>query len=520
MEWRRLDVRRTVPVAGLVLVALLVLLGLPPGTTADPTPLRLEGPEAVVAIQRARIGLENVQRYMRSQPELFPPGRLEQERVLPPEFRADLLATWRSISDYLLALDAVRDAHRDFALRRGAARSEALQLYRSAFLAQYRHALEIIEHFERDPSFDKVLDEPLREVGLPAGSYRRLKLHYLNVAIASEFAALEVLAETARSEPPDALAPGIESDRREIWRMGRGTGLRLTAENARAVLANATSEAWFPVQAGVAEWMGDVKVWRPDRSLIQPEALKVAAQTLEPGDILLTRREWYLSNLGLPGFWSHAALYVGSAAEREAFFDDPETRAWLRSQGEPTGQLDALLRRDHPESHALSAGHDRGHDVRVLEAISEGVVFTSFEHAAEADSLAVLRPRLSKREKAAAVARAFGYAGRPYDFDFDFVTDAALVCTELVYKAYLPSPETRGLALPLQSLLGRLALPANELARLYDADADHPDRQLDWVLFLDGDERERRAVSASEPDFRDSWRRPKWHVLVAPADAG
>ena len=77
-----------------------------------------------------------------------------------------------------------------------------------------------------------------------------------------------------------------------------------------------------------------------------------------------------------------------------------------------------------------------------------------------------------------------------------------------------------GLALPLQSLLGRLALPANELARIYDVDADRPDRQLDWVLFLDGDERGRQARPASEAAFRDSWRRPKWHVLIAPANAG
>jgi hypothetical protein len=475
---------------------------------------------SVAAIERARSGLVAAQQYMRGQPELFPAQPLEDERVLRPEWRADLLSTWRSISDYLLVLGAVRDAHRDFALRPGPARGEALHLYRAAFLAQYRHALEIIQQFERDPSFDKVLDEPLPEVGLPRGSYARLKLHYLNVAIASEFAALEALAETARSEPPEALVAGIESDRRSIWRMGSGPGLRLTAENARAVLEGAALRAWFPVQAGVAEWMGDVKVWRPERSLIDPESLHAARASLEPGDILLTRREWYLSNLGLPGFWSHAALYVGDAEERAAFFDDPETHAWVRSLGESSGSLDALLARDHPQSHARSAGSDDGHAARVLEAIAEGVVFTSFEHAAEADSLAVLRPRLSKREKASAIARAFGYAGRPYDFDFDFVTDASLVCTELVYKAYLPSAQTRGLALPLQSLMGRLALPANELARLYDADADHPERQLDWVLFLDGDERGRRARPAGEAAFRDSWRRPKWHVLVAPADAG
>lgn len=71
--------------------------------------------------------------------------------------------------------------------------------------------------------------------------------------------------------------------------------------------------------------------------------------------------------------------------------------------------------------------------------MSEGVVFTSLEHSAPADALAVLRPRLPARGKAAALVRAFGYAGRPYDYDFDFQTDAALV----VHRARLQGLRAR-----------------------------------------------------------------------------
>jgi hypothetical protein len=123
----------------------------------------------------------------------------------------------------------------------------------------------------------------------------------------------------------------------------------------------------------------------------------------------------------------------------------------------------------------------------------------------------VLRPRLPLVERAQALTRAFHYMGRPYDFHFDFQTDSALVCTELVYKAYEPAPGLRGLRLKLEEIVGRTAIPANGFARQYD---EEKGAQFDLVLFLDGQERPGQAVEASAEEFRRSWRRPKWHVLV------
>ena len=94
------------------------------------------------------------------------------------------------------------------------------------------------------------------------------------------------------------------------------------------------------------------------------------------------------------------------------------------------------------------------------------------------------------------------------------MSDTELVCTELVYKAYQPREGMRGLELPLQSILGRLAIPANDIARLFDEQRGRASQQLDWVLFIDGDERGETAREADEEGFRASWRRPKWHVLT------
>ena len=110
------------------------------------------------------------------------------------------------------------------------------------------------------------------------------------------------------------------------------------------------------------------------------------------------------------------------------------------------------------------------------------------------------------------VARAFEYQGRPYDFNFDFFSDATLVCTELVYKSYAPGEGMKGLKIGLVDVAGRMTLPANELVKLFDLEYDRPDRQLDFIGFLDGRESAGGAVLGSLEGFRSSYRRAKWDV--------
>ena len=129
--------------------------------------------------------------------------------------------------------------------------------------------------------------------------------------------------------------------------------------------------------------------------------------------------------------------------------------------------------------------------------------------------MAALRPRLPAVEKAAALLRAFGYAGRPYDFNFDFRTDAALVCSELVYKAYEPGPGRQGLRLPLVEVLGRPVLPPSEIARLFDPSSGRRAAQLDLVRFLDGREAYRRGGRGRRRGVPPELAAPKWSTLDA-----
>ncbi|HEY6098927.1 MAG TPA: hypothetical protein VIW03_05830, partial [Anaeromyxobacter sp.] len=339
---------------------------------AQPEPAAVAQGEAVHVL-RARAGLRQAVEFVRAQPAVSEARR----KTLPArDEKLALWGAWATVLDHTAALEPMR---RELGASGAAEDPERLAAARAAFLAGYRFALDLIAVVARNPSLDKVLDEEVPELGLPPGAWRRYKLHNLNAARATEFAALELVA--GRGAPASGpLAPGIAEDRAAIWRMGKGKGHALTVRNAAAVVGRVGADAWFPLQQGVSTWMGDTRVRRGDSALVSAAQIAALPARLAPGDVLLERREWYLSNLGLPGFWTHAALYVGTAEERRAFFEDPDVRAWVRAQGFEIGELEALLAAT--PAYGRSAGPDAaGHLPRVLEAISEGVEFTTLEHS-------------------------------------------------------------------------------------------------------------------------------------------
>lgn len=99
--------------------------------------------------------------------------------------------------------------------------------------------------------------------------------------------------------------------------------------------------------------------------------------------------------------------------------------------------------------------------------------------------------------------------GRPYNYQFDFRTETALVCSQLVHKAY----ETiNGIRCEPKMSGGRLLLSPNEIAIKYDQEMGRDDAEMDFVLFLDGTGIG-RVVKRGVDEFRESWSRPKWHIV-------
>jgi hypothetical protein len=505
---------------GIAWIVLICGIGLLMPAAADQSPPSYMSFARVANDQKAvlqyRAGMRTIIQYMDDQPNLFPPNKLTEKRLPSLAQKQQIRSTWKSLLDYTLALDSFGKLYENFYLSSDAEyRKHALTTLFAVFVAQYRFALEYIHRIENDPGLDVVLNEAVEDVAVTQGAYDKFQYRFLNIIRGTEFVALNSMYRLWGEDESSPLREAIDEDVQRIWEFGAGRGELLTVKNALDIIKNSSTTAWFPVQAGVAEWMGDTKVARVNQSLISSEQINDMHSLLVPGDVFLERREWYLSNIGLPGFWSHAAIYVGTADERRAYIADDEVIAWVKSKGEASGNFETLLKSHYQESYALSQlTTEDHHKARVIEAISEGVSFTSLEHSADADSIAVLRPQLSPLEKAIAIYKAFSFHGRPYDFNFDFLTDSSLVCTELVYKSFEPGKHFKGLVLATSEVVGRKVTTANDIARMFDEEFGAPGAQFELILFLDGLEKQHKAQLTSVTEFRRSWRRPKWHILV------
>jgi hypothetical protein len=148
---------------------------------------------------------------------------------------------------------------------------------------------------------------------------------------------------------------------------------------------------------------------------------------VRPGDVFVTRHDDAVSNLFLPGYWPHAALYLGTAEdlERLGIPVPVETRAgpWF------------------------------------LESKKDGVRVRPAEETLQVDALVVLRPPLEPADLMEALRRAASHAGKPYDFLFDFRTADRMVCTEVVYRGFHGIGPVK---FHLEEVGGRLCLPAEQ----------------------------------------------------------
>ena len=448
------------------------------------------------------------------------------DAVLSADEEAELLAAWRSMYDIAFALDQIRVFYEDW-YRFDPSRAERSYHLRSfvllhlAELAIYEKSTRFTTIVLRNADAQKLLDAPHPLLGLEENSFSlfRQQLHSSDEAarlIAAQryrtFFGTALDGENeARSYGAGPLWAAVDIHRDAINSVDPLERGEATVRGDLQLLKRAVRRTWYPTQKSVAEFFGDTRTRRIGWYLIDEDDVEVMDPALEPGDILMSRKNWYLSNIGLPGFWPHGLVYIGDPEKFRDYFDDEAVNAWILEETGQEQRLDQMLSERWPQHWARYQLGADGHPHRVLEAISEGVVFNTLEHAS-GDYLAAMRPRLDKVAKAQAIVEGFGHLDKPYDFDFDFATDNALVCTELVWRMYRPAEGKEGIDFDIVEVAGRRTLPANVLAEQYARERGTPEQQLDFVWFYDAREREQDVVQADEQAFAESWERVKWDV--------
>ena len=144
---------------------------------------------------------------------------------------------------------------------------------------------------------------------------------------------------------------------------------------------------------------------------------------LQPGDILLEKTPFRLTDKLIPGHWGHAAVYLGTDDELA------DLGVWdvldnLRDAGDryfTQEKIDALR-------SEIQAG-------KVIdEALRDGVQLNTIEHFLNIDDLAVMHDenetQTQRRERIILTMRQLG---KDYDFKFDIETSIKIVCSELIY---------------------------------------------------------------------------------------
>ncbi len=190
-------------------------------------------------------------------------------------------------------------------------------------------------------------------------------------------------------------------------------------------------------------WMGGLAGMRTTAHYVpalSPEVLGRIRPRLLPGDVLLVRAERKLTAELLPGFWTHAGIFLGDRGELE--------RLGVGQQPLARKHWDDVPERAEP----LGC---------VVEAIAPRVCVRPLAVSLCADHVAVLRPRLREAELAGAIAAALAHLGKPYDFEFDFNVANRIVCTELIYRSY---HHRGGIGFTLTKRLGRFTLTGDDIA--------------------------------------------------------
>lgn len=330
------------------------------------------------------------------------------------------------------------------------------------FLTGYSAALLLVdaarflrENYHGQSVIRAKLNEPEPHFGIPAESYDTVQrsltspVHVWHLYHAVRYQ--EEHADELRNLATDPLlAPLVEIVERfgprlqvSVYEVAKARIRSRTRQLSNTVRRNLLDRALYGLQKVACLMVTDRFTRLGHQPSLPKSVTEELRSLLRPGDVIVNRKEFALTNYFLPGYWPHAALYLGKPGDLESL--------GLHEHQELKPRWRRMLELDR---------HEPG---RVLEAMRDGVWLRSLSNPFRADAIVVVRPMLAPEDIAQAIGRGLLHEGKAYDFDFDFTRSDRLVCTEVVYRSY---QGISGMQFPLTRRAGRLTLAAEDLLKL------------------------------------------------------
>jgi len=321
-------------------------------------------------------------------------------------------------------------------------------LREQAFLVGYaagtllvNSATFILEHAQQSPVLKEKLDEAEPRFGIPRKKFTHI---YESLSSPTNLIAMhksqkfirshaDELRKLATSDTLQKVVTLLENNPIRYPGLTGGILARIRYRWYSLLRRNISGyrQAFFAVLEGSGRVISELENPLHEK-LLTPEIQAEIHSHLQPGDLFVTRHHQAVSNLFLPGFWPHAALYIGTLENRQQLGISCSEEILKRCSGE----------------------------IEVLEAKKDGVLFRPLKETFHVDCVSIIRPQLNQEQLRECIESVLTHEGKLYDFSFDFTRADRMVCTEVIYRAY----EGVGpIQLPLTERAGRLTLSAEDL---------------------------------------------------------
>ena len=319
----------------------------------------------------------------------------------------------------------------------------------AAGLTLYSKSLKLIQTYEREPLIRAKLNEPEEKFGLGSGFFEEVLAayssprNYWRLLKASSFWRRHQRAAKRlgllQDDQAKWLSGTIRRQRKAIPRRLLQVLLQRARYDFRLFFATTLApfrKGGYALKSAFGTAFAGARFTLNYKPAITAETLATLCTKLQPGDILLVRADEKLTAQILPGFWSHAAIYLGTKKEFEASglaMDDRRAAAF------------AMHGPDTPI---------------VIEAVAPKLTISTLDKSLFGDHVVAFRPNISRPMLESALQEAFAHLGKPYDFEFDFNVTNRIVCTELVYRSF----HKKGpIHFTLVKRLGRFTLTGNDI---------------------------------------------------------